>query len=49
MIILHAVTLCHDAHFIELTVGAGGAIVILSDPEEEYQEMLLKAQAVLNG
>jgi len=27
------------------TLGAGGAIVMQSDPEEEYQEMLLKARA----
>ncbi|MBU3867674.1 aminodeoxychorismate synthase component I [Streptomyces sp. 4503] len=27
------------------TVGAGGAIVLASDPAEEYQEMLLKAAA----
>ncbi|WP_198662358.1 chorismate-binding protein, partial [Nocardiopsis sp. TNDT3] len=27
----------------ELTIGAGGAVVLDSDPEEEYEEMLLKA------
>jgi para-aminobenzoate synthetase len=27
------------------TVGAGGAIVVDSDPEDEFEEMLLKAQA----
>ncbi|MEU8110455.1 chorismate-binding protein [Nonomuraea muscovyensis] len=32
-----------------LTVGAGGAIVLGSDPVEEYAEMLLKAQAPLRG
>ena len=32
-----------------LTVGAGGAIVVGSDPEDEYQEMLLKARAPLRA
>ncbi|MFD9538589.1 aminodeoxychorismate synthase component I [Streptomyces sp. NPDC060022] len=30
-----------------LTVGAGGAVVLASDPEAEYEEMLLKAKAPL--
>lgn len=30
-----------------MSVGAGGAIVILSDPVEEFDEMILKAQSVL--
>jgi para-aminobenzoate synthetase len=29
----------------EATIGAGGAIVVESDPEAEYEEMLLKARA----
>ncbi|CAL9348193.1 Isochorismate synthase MenF [Nocardiopsis dassonvillei] len=33
----------------ELTVGAGGAVVLDSDPEGEYQEMLLKASVPLRG
>ncbi|MEU0490043.1 aminodeoxychorismate synthase component I [Nocardiopsis sp. NPDC006139] len=33
----------------ELTVGAGGAIVLDSDPEDEYAEMLLKAAVPLHG
>ena len=31
------------------TVGAGGAIVVDSDPEEELEEMLLKAQASISA
>lgn len=37
------------AHAGTLTIGAGGAIVLDSDPQEEYQEMLLKARAALRG
>ncbi|MFL1376881.1 aminodeoxychorismate synthase component I [Nocardiopsis protaetiae] len=33
----------------ELTIGAGGAIVLDSDPEDEYREMLLKAAVPLRG
>ncbi|WP_017586461.1 aminodeoxychorismate synthase component I [Nocardiopsis ganjiahuensis] len=33
----------------EITVGAGGAIVLDSDPEEEYEEMLLKARVPARG
>jgi para-aminobenzoate synthetase len=36
-------------HRGELTAGAGGAIVLDSDPEEEYAEMLLKAAVPLRG
>ena len=33
----------------QATVGAGGAIVLDSDPEREYEEMLLKAAAALRA
>ncbi|MFD3683775.1 aminodeoxychorismate synthase component I [Nocardiopsis sp. NPDC058631] len=33
----------------ELTIGAGGAIVLDSDPEAEYEEMLLKAAVPAHG
>ena len=35
------------AHKGRMTIGAGGAVVALSDPEEEYQEMLLTAERQL--
>lgn len=31
----------------DLSIGAGGAIVALSDPEEEYKEMWTKSQSTL--
>ena len=34
-------------HDVTITVGAGGAVVALSDAEAEYEEMRLKARAVL--
>ncbi|GAA3740980.1 para-aminobenzoate synthetase [Spinactinospora alkalitolerans] len=33
----------------DLTIGAGGAIVLDSDPRDEYDEMLLKASVPLRG
>jgi len=33
----------------EATIGAGGAIVLQSDPEREFEEMLLKAAAALRA
>ncbi|WP_046468304.1 aminodeoxychorismate synthase component I [Allosalinactinospora lopnorensis] len=33
----------------ELVVGAGGAIVLDSDPDDEYEEMLLKAAVPITG
>ncbi|KAH0434654.1 hypothetical protein IEQ34_026783 [Dendrobium chrysotoxum] len=32
-------------HKGEASIGAGGAIIALSDPEDEYKEMMLKAKA----
>ena len=29
-----------------ISIGAGGAITILSDPEAEYEEMMLKSRAI---
>ena len=44
-IVIRTAVRWHD----ELTVGAGGAIVLDSDAHSEYDEMLLKAQAPLRG
>ena len=33
----------------KVSIGAGGAITALSDAEDEYEEMLLKARAVLES
>jgi para-aminobenzoate synthetase len=33
----------------KVSVGAGGAITALSDSKDEYEEMLLKSRAVVNG
>lgn len=44
-IVIRTVVL-HDG---EATIGAGGAIVSLSSPEEEYKEMVLKARAPVNA
>ena len=33
----------------KVLVGAGGAITILSDPSEEFDEMVLKANSVLSS
>ncbi|PRW59076.1 aminodeoxychorismate chloroplastic [Chlorella sorokiniana] len=36
-------------HGDKLSIGAGGAIVVQSDPEGEYEEMRLKARALLRA
>lgn len=36
-------------HQGEASVGAGGAIVSLSSPQEEYKEMVLKSRAPVNS
>ena len=33
----------------KLSLGAGGAIVLQSDAEKEFEEMLLKAQALIQA
>jgi para-aminobenzoate synthetase len=39
----------HDSHGDVWTIGAGGAITALSDPEAEWEEMMLKLQGVLRA
>ena len=36
-------------HENEASIGAGGAIIALSDPEKEYEEMVLKTHAPANA
>lgn len=36
-------------HGGEASIGAGGAVVALSSPEEEYNEMVLKTRAPVNA
>merc|ERR1712127_745713 len=40
------VTPVEKKHEWKISIGAGGAITALSDAEDEYDEMLLKARAV---
>jgi para-aminobenzoate synthetase len=44
-IVIRTVVWCGD----DVTVGAGGAIVLASDPQAEYDEMILKALAPLRA
>jgi para-aminobenzoate synthetase len=32
-----------------LSIGVGGGIVVLSDPQEEFEEMLLKGKALMTA
>lgn len=43
----HVVPTPEDAHVEEWVMGAGGAITALSDPESEWEEMLVKLRSVL--
>jgi para-aminobenzoate synthetase len=44
-IVIRTMVVCGD----QITIGTGGAIVALSDPEEEFAEMHLKAHALLES
>ncbi|KAI8819722.1 ADC synthase [Fimicolochytrium jonesii] len=46
-VVIRTAVVTRDGMLAQISVGAGGAIIALSDPEEEYREMLLKANSVL--
>lgn len=47
VVIRTAVFNTKDEHSTEVSIGAGGAIVSLSEPHDEFEEMVLKAHSVL--
>ena len=45
-IVIRTAVLSPHGEKIKISIGAGGAITALSDCDDEYEEMLLKASAV---
>ena len=40
-------SLYYDEKAEKISLAVGGAITLLSDPEKEYQECLIKAEGIL--
>ena len=36
-------------HMVNLSIGSGGAVTALSEPAQEYEEMLLKSKRIIEA
>lgn len=46
-VVIRTCVFAREGDLLNISVGAGGALVALSDPIDEYNEMLLKLNSVL--